>query len=243
MIQAMIGLRISLLLLTIFAGLCGYGVASPPQMPVTSPAFLLRARLHARIDAGLSPTISVHGEALQAFGALDRFYVQRAFQPAWICDEAILPHTEELVRVIRQTRREGIHPSAYHLSTIEALIAELDSPTKPKFWQRTRDWIDLELLLTDAYFLYGTHALAGRVNPRALGEVWFDDRPEIELAVPLQQALESGSVGEFLRQLQPAHRGYAGLQQALALYREVASRGGWPLVPDGPKLQRGDSGS
>jgi L,D-transpeptidase YcbB len=73
-------------------------------------------------------------------------------------------------------------------------------------------------------------------------EVWFMDRPQVNLETALQQASEANPIAEFLRNLRPPHAGYAGLQEALAAYRDILARGGWPVIPDGPKLQRGDHG-
>ena len=36
--------------------------------------------------------------------------------------------------------------------------------------------------------------------------------------------------------------GYQRLRATLVQYREVASKGGWPTIPDGPTLKRGDNG-
>jgi murein L,D-transpeptidase YcbB/YkuD len=37
--------------------------------------------------------------------------------------------------------------------------------------------------------------------------------------------------------LKPNHFIYAGLRGALARYRDIAARGGWPLVPSGPPIK------
>ena len=84
--------------------------------------------------------------------------------------------------------------------------------------------------------------LTGQIDPRDLQEVWFMDRPQVDLETALQQASEANLIAEFLRNLRPPHAGYAGLQEALTAYRDILARGGWPVIPDGPKLQRGDHG-
>lgn len=43
-----------------------------------------------------------------------------------------------------------------------------------------------------------------------------------------------------MHSLLPPQPGYTRLRQALARYRDLAANGGWPSVPDGPKLQKGD---
>jgi len=58
----------------------------------------------------------------------------------------------------------------------------------------------------------------------------------------LEGALASGDVAGSLAALEPPQRGFRRLREALAYHRAVAARGGWPVIPDGPKLKRGDYG-
>lgn len=209
--------------------------------PASSP---VREQLRARIEAAKVPsTMSIHGESLYAWELLVRFYTQRAFQPVWIDEDGVLPHTEMLVQTIRQSGQEGLKPGVYHLPTIATLITELGQPGDRELSRTQRHRVALELLLTDAYLMYGAHAIAGQIDPKILGEVWFGDRAAMDLTTPLQQALETDSVAAFLSQLRPRHRGYAGLQKAWVYYQAIAARGGWPIIADGPALQKGDYGA
>lgn len=52
--------------------------------------------------------------------------------------------------------------------------------------------------------------------------------------------METGRIAESLHNLFPSHPVYNSLRQALARYRALAAAGGWPLVPEGPKIQKGD---
>ena len=127
-----------------------------------------------------------------------RFYEYRGFRPLWIGDEGPLPQAEALLQVIRQAEREGIKPTVYHLSSIEQLMAELGRRDSHDQSQSLRSWVDLELLLTDAFFMYGSHVLTGQINPRDLKEVWFGERSQGDLGAILQQASETDRVAEFL---------------------------------------------
>jgi murein L,D-transpeptidase YcbB/YkuD len=237
-------LRTHIVSLAVLAWLSICSVAMPQGVAVALPSSPVRDQLRARIEAAnVSSTVSIHRESLHTWELLARFYVQRAFQPVWIGDDSLLPHTEVFMQTIRQSGREGLKPVAYHLPTIETLITELRQPWERESSQTQGHWVDLELLLTDAYFMYGAHVVAGQIDPKRLGEVWFADRTELDLVTPLQQAIETDSVGAFLSQLRPIHRGYAGLQKAWAYYQDIAARGGWPIIADGPALQRGDHGA
>jgi murein L,D-transpeptidase YcbB/YkuD len=177
-------------------------------------------------------------------GALDSlvpFYERRGFRPLWIGDEGLLPQAGALVQVIGQGEREGISPTIYHLPRVEQLLAELGRRNPHEQSQNLRSWVDLELLLSDAFFMYGSHVRTGQINPRDLKEVWFGGSSQVVLGTALQQASETGRVEEFLQHLRPMHAGYAALQKALAAYRDIVARGGWPAIPEGPKLQKGGS--
>jgi murein L,D-transpeptidase YcbB/YkuD len=236
-------LRTHIVSLAVLAWLSICGVVMPQGEALALPSSPVRDQLRARIEAAkASSTMSIHRESLYAWALLVRFYVQRAFQPVWIGEDGLLPHTEVFIQTIHQSGREGLKPVAYHLPTIETLIIQLRQPWDREFSQTQRHWVDLELLLMDAYFMYGAHALGGQIDPKILGEVWFADRAEIDLVTPLQEALETNNVAAFLTQLRPIHRGYAGLQKAWVQYQDMAARGGWPIIADGPSLQKGDYG-
>jgi L,D-transpeptidase YcbB len=84
--------------------------------------------------------------------------------------------------------------------------------------------------------------LTGQIDPRELQEAWFANQSEFDLEAVLREVLEINHVAQFLPNLRPAHAGYAGLRKALTSYRDILAGGGWPVIPDGPKLQRGDRG-
>jgi murein L,D-transpeptidase YcbB/YkuD len=243
MMQAAVCSRIRILSIAILAWLCAHGVAVPQDVVLQPLSSWMPEQLRAGIEAaGHPPRMTIQREAIHALDSLVRFYERRVFRPVWICDDGLQPHAEALVQVISQAEREGMRSASYHLSRLEKLMAELRQGAAQDLSRNQHAWVDLELLLTDAFFSYGSHVLTGQIDPRELKEAWFGDRPQVDLETVLQQALETNRVVELLHNLRPTHAGYAGLQKALASYRDIAARGGWPVIPDGPKLQRGDRG-
>jgi murein L,D-transpeptidase YcbB/YkuD len=55
-------------------------------------------------------------------------------------------------------------------------------------------------------------------------------------------ALRQGSLREAIDRVRPDHWWYANARAALADYRDLAARGGWPGVPAGPALKSGSKG-
>jgi len=235
--------RVWILSLAVFAWVNAHGVAI--SQPVVAQPLIasMSERLRGRLETvGHTTGTSAQSETIRALDSLVRFYEGRSFRPVWICEEGLLPHTEAFVQVISQAEREGIRSASYHLARIERMMAEQRVAHAQPLSQNLRSWVDLELLLTDAFFMYGAHISTGQIDPRKLHEVWFAHRSEIDLETRLQQAVEADQVGELLQSLQPTHAGYVALQKTLMSYRDIAAKGGWPVIPDGPKLQRGDRG-
>ena len=81
--------------------------------------------------------------------------------------------------------------------------------------------------------MYGSHLLAGRVNPETLQPEWVANRRGADLAAVLERALASGDIAGALAALEPPQRGFRRLRQALSILRAVAARGGWSAIPAG----------
>jgi murein L,D-transpeptidase YcbB/YkuD len=102
--------------------------------------------------------------------------------------------------------------------------------------------VDLDLLLTDAFLILSAHLFSGKVNPETVDPQWHVDRRKRDMAQFLETSLTSGQIETALYSLLPTHLGYARLRQALIRYRNIYDNSGWPAVPTGTKLQRGDRG-
>jgi murein L,D-transpeptidase YcbB/YkuD len=196
----------------------------------------VRQQLKARIGrAGAPPRIPVDGEILCACDTMADFYRSRGYRPAWSDSEGPSPLADGLVAELRQADTHGLKPENYHLERIEAMLAEARTGEP-----RPKALAELDLLLTDAYLLFASHLLAGRVNPETLQTEWYIRRPEADLLAKLREAIDSGAIAASLTRLLPADPAYGRLREALRLYREIRPKGGWLPVPDGPTLRTGD---
>jgi murein L,D-transpeptidase YcbB/YkuD len=235
--------RIWILAIAIFVWLYAHGMAVSQQVVPPPLATSMSEQLRGRLETvGHTAGMTIQSESIRALDSLLRFYERRSFRPVWLCEEGPLPHTEAFVQVISQAEREGLRAASYHRASIEQLMAEQRLAHSQPWSQQLRSQVDLELLLTDAFFMYGSQMLSGQTDPRTLHEVWFANGSEIDLETRLQQAVEANHVVELLQSLRPTHVGYLELQKALVSYRDIAARGGWPVIPNGPTLQRGDRG-
>lgn len=209
------------------------GTTAAPRSPL---ADAIRNRVEA---AALIPEhLSVNDDRVRAAASLGTFYERRVYEPAWVTEEGLSPAGRALVHALAASRRDGLEPDDYHVPEIREIAGELNAAGgKPE----TGRLVDLELLLTDGFLLYGSHLVSGRLDPATLHADWEAEPRERDLVAVLEEAVQAGTPAAFLVSLRPPQPGYARLMEALAAYRELAARGGWPSVPDGPKLSPGDA--
>jgi murein L,D-transpeptidase YcbB/YkuD len=138
--------------------------------------------------------------------------------------------------------------------------------TAPTELRRAAEVADLEIALSYTFFVVAAHLSSGRVQPAENVRVdWHTVPPRVDLAAAWRRALGGGgevggnggaggtggggrgigngdSMAGTLAGLAPRAAGYARLREALAFYRGLAARGGWPAIPPGGRLRLGDSG-
>ena len=202
----------------------------------------LQEYLRGRIEAsGIPPAIMVGEELIYASIALPLFYEKRAYNLAWSDEKGPTALADSLVLAIESANREGLRPQYYHLERIKNTLSII----RRNIGSRThnpRRLVDLDLLLTDAFLIYGSHLLKGQVDPITIDSEWFTDLKQLDMTEVLENALSDNTIIISLFGLSPPQKGYARLKKALARYREIADKGGWPEIPDGPKMAVGDSG-
>jgi L,D-transpeptidase YcbB len=176
------------------------------------------------------------GRALLARSALPAFYEARAFRPAWT-EPGGRHRLESLLRAIRRSELHGLDPEAYHLESLEALVA---SPSRTLADAGLR--ADLELLATDAFVMLGSHLLHGRVNPETINPEWLANRRNARLDMVLAEALTLDRVEDALFDLAPPQARYRRMLDAAQELRQVITAGGWSSIAEGPTLRLGDEG-
>ena len=196
---------------------------------------LIQKRLEA---AGVPPVTTIGHEKIFASTMLPLFYQRRAYQPAWIGYRGPMSRASALLEEIGKAGEEGLNPEAYHTRAIISLMQRLGQEQRGNSLDYTGHLVDLDLLLTDAFLVYGAHLLSGCINPGTLDPEWHANRREADMGAILEKAIQSGNVSEALTSLLPNHPGYYNLRRALRRYRHIASRGGWPEIPLPPEMGR-----
>ncbi|PLX49789.1 MAG: peptidoglycan-binding protein [Desulfobulbaceae bacterium] len=212
----------------------------PPAAPAAGPGKVQDA-LGRLIAAELADEQFIcRGRTICAAAILPIFYERRGFAPAWSRDGTLREHVTDFVVALAATQSQGLRPADYHLYTIRLLLGKYDQVRAAGRSLALQDLVDLDLLLTDAFFLYGAHLLAGRINPETIDERWSAGEYGTDLAAILEEALvDPAGVTGVLPGLRPPHAAYRRLMEALAAMRTLVDQGGWPVVGDGTYLHKG----
>ncbi|MGB5306331.1 MAG: L,D-transpeptidase family protein [Gammaproteobacteria bacterium] len=160
--------------------------------------------------------------------ALRAFYSRTAFNPVWTDGKRVLARARDATEILAESDRHGLYPDEYHVRDIESRL-QADAQTELH---------SLELLLTDGLLKYISHISGGRLDSAA-DPTWLIRKTPVDAGTVLAAALASGSLATRLEALSSRRQEYTRLGQLLAAYRSLASTGGWPLVPYGPRLEAG----
>jgi len=197
------------------------GLAQP-----TSERELIGAAVEQlRVDGELE----IEGESIAAGRLLAELYERRGFTTAWTSEKIA-----ELIRIVDGIESEGLDPSDYHLEALRRLGGTA-IPSDP------RQRVELDILAGDSLVRLGYHLRFGKVNPSDLDPNWNLSRKLSgrDPATMVQAALDAPTLRQFIVENLPRGPIYARLKKALARYRAIRDRGGWPVVPEGSTLKPG----
>jgi murein L,D-transpeptidase YcbB/YkuD len=203
----------------------------------------VRAAIRLRLNGDtITESLACQGEMICGIRMLPQAYRRRNHLPLWIDASLNLEKAEAMATAISKAGEEGLSARDYHLDAINDLLADIceQSSTTGSASVPPELWVDLDLILTDAFLLYGSHLAAGRVNPETLHTDWKINPGAVDLLAALDDAASTGRVDATLDNLRPTHRGYTALRHALARLRNLASGRSWPSFDPGETLRPGD---
>lgn len=173
--------------------------------------------------------VQVLGDALMAHKALPAFYSGNGYRHAWHSTEL----RQQLAEVIESASDDGLNPEDYHASVLSELAP------RPMSEFSAEHQADIDLLFSDAFLVFGSHLLEGKVNPQTIHAEWTANRRQRHMESVLADALASGNVAATLESLRPANPAYRQLMQARKLLTRVVGEP-WPVLQARPTLRPGD---
>lgn len=191
---------------------------------------LLRERLQqmqAKGAAGSSSEVATRA-------AMPKVYEPGGDRPLWNPEKL-----DALLALIRASAEDGLLPEDYHLEALTQRAKAVAPGADPAARA------DADLLATDALCLLLYHLYFGKVDPKSLDPNWnFAPRPIGDRSATdfVRDALTKNQLREAVARVRPEHWWYAKARAALAQYRALAEKGGWPPISPGPALKLGAKG-
>ncbi len=154
-------------------------------------------------------------------------------QLIWIKNGSWTSCGKALLEVLSRVEEEGLWSEDY-APLIEALHkADLNSPESQK---------KADELLTLAALNYISDMKGERLNPRSVNKHIYIKAVSIDEVELLKNYVSLFNQCGWIYGLSPSTPEYQKLKQLLALYRRKQGAGGWPQLPKGTKLKKGDKG-
>jgi murein L,D-transpeptidase YcbB/YkuD len=171
---------------------------------------------------------------------VSQIYQDREYRPLWIGARGLTETAKELIASLCDAEREGLRSADYRLGELRGTVERL-RPSLDK--QRPEAFAVLDLELTRRFLEYGSDLLTGRLDPTAVASEWYIRERRSSTDSTLRAAVQAEAFDDKVAPLRPRQVGYAQLVKALAEHREILRQGGWPEVPGGTTLRRGDRGA
>ncbi|MES1955926.1 L,D-transpeptidase family protein [Salinisphaera hydrothermalis] len=152
-----------------------------------------------------------------------RFYQTRDFRPVWNRPDAVPAFVAALYTLVD----DGLEPSDYGAGRIEAAYRRAYAPDGNS---ATRAAFDL--VATRLYLSVLDDLNRGKVDPALLAPVWGlpVERYHPDMAA-LSRSVDTLDFEHAFAMARPTHPTYQRLRAALARYRDIQNRGGWPVLP------------
>jgi murein L,D-transpeptidase YcbB/YkuD len=156
-------------------------------------------------------------------------------QLLWLDDQGVhQPRVEALLNTIAGADSDAIDLTAYPLTDLNhALGAIDDEPTAQQL-------ADADVMLSVAFTSYGEDMLTGQLDPKTLAQSWHINPMEDKIDSALSLSIREDDFAAALVRMRPQDPGYDSLRMQLGAYRDLAAKGGWPVIPDGKQLHPGD---
>lgn len=167
--------------------------------------------------------------------ALDRFYRSAGYHTLWVNEDGPLPTAEALIDALQGAASDGLDPALFQASVLRKRLEAVGDDR--------RDLARLEVALSQAFVQYAS-ALNGDPAPAPM--IYVDQQlapPRPSPEALLSKVAAAGDFTTFLGTLRVRNPIYAGLRDALGDYRERWGKLPSIIVPPGPVLEQGDTGS
>lgn len=184
----------------------------------------------------------------RVWSAVRSGYSGSALRLLWSHDGEPSVSARAFASALSEARLEGLDPADYGDRAIQQQLAaerlerteRAQEPARPGSRDREAAHIAaLDVRLTAAFVRYVRELADGRIPAARLDPDWVALRDTLDMRDALARAVRSARAARRVAELGRTDRDYRALRDAFRAYRELDSRGGWPVIPAGPVLRQG----
>jgi murein L,D-transpeptidase YcbB/YkuD len=191
--------------------------SSAPPEPNPAVLSLVESNTLSRLIQGPEITAT---ERTRIADQLRRFYKAQDYKLIWIDGDGPSSRYRDLVRVLSAAGDHGLPAELYPTS--------IDPPSPER-----------DVQTTATFFRYFLHLTGGRLDPHTLQRVWTLRPQKADLVDALANGVRANDLTAAMDKLVPSQPEYRELQQALARYRAIAAKGGWPTIEPAARVKSG----
>ena len=161
---------------------------------------------------------------------LQRFYSLREYRSAWRDHQRVSDLAEALETLVE----DGLNPRDYGA---EQLVAEQRRLEEAGAGAEALARFDLQV--SEVLLAALRHLQRGRLDPREVDPSWEIpvEAPPLDLAA-ISRAVDGQRFEQAFAEARPSFAPYERLRSSLARYRNIERLGGWPTLPDVPRVLR-----
>jgi len=166
------------------------------------------------------------------------FYGRRGYQPIWVSKSGPSDAARELIAALGKAEKHGLSSHDYHYPCLWEWLKAFssNSATLPI----DKELAGMELLLSDGFITFGSHLSTGKVDPVTISPTWVTKKKKTEVFDYLLDIQRPQDVRAAFEALAPSCHGYLSAMNEVRRLREIIARGGWPVIPPGKTLRKGD---
>jgi L,D-transpeptidase YcbB len=158
------------------------------------------------------------GERYKALGIdlyssvlLPKYYIENRFEPLWFPHYDTLDKVRQMISYLENLVYQGLDPSHYHYGEIKEqweLIQE-----DPELLYSGIFISNVDILLSDAYFMLASHLYHGKVDPESQEAQWGirRNKPNLPLDDKLRKMLKEETIEVGFQHFYPPHQGYKAM--------------------------------
>lgn len=156
---------------------------------------------------------------------LPTFYQNVFFKAVWTQESA-----RQLLTAISKAGDEGLNPEDYHYD----MLTELMTNNRLTDFEKA----EFDMLLTDAFMLYVSHLISGKVNPVSIDAEWHVRKAEVDLN-HIFTDLSTKNIEHIINGVLPKKPTYYSFKAALKKYRLLKTEN-WININSNKTIKPGD---